>query len=195
MSETASPASQVHAPRLDLFRDRLDGGVEHHVAQLHDAERIVASLRLEPVRTAPLRTLARIGASVLPQAEGAYASMAGDPDPAGRAGLVLATMAALANRRREADDAFWLAACPVALVPTAVGLGWRPLPNVNDPSVREAVPVVLVVDDAEHFAAIGSPLATVPSRGTPSPTPPRALLDALGVQTSAAGAARVGTGR
>ncbi|HMS79185.1 MAG TPA: hypothetical protein PKC20_06575, partial [Burkholderiaceae bacterium] len=61
MSE-AAPTS-ADALRIDVFRERLDAGVEHHVAQLHGDERIVATLRLEPVGTAPLRTLSRVGAA------------------------------------------------------------------------------------------------------------------------------------
>jgi hypothetical protein len=81
-----------------VFRDRLDAAVELHVAQLHSDERIVATLRLDPVRSAPLGTMARIGVSVLPQAEGAYATLVAEADATGRVGLVLATPGALAAR-------------------------------------------------------------------------------------------------
>ncbi|MCZ8102635.1 MAG: hypothetical protein O9972_32670, partial [Burkholderiales bacterium] len=81
MTQSVSP-SDAKPPRIDVFRDRRDAGVEHHVAQLHGDERIVATLRLEPVRSAPLRTMARIGVSVLPEAEGAYATLGAEADVA-----------------------------------------------------------------------------------------------------------------
>lgn len=190
MSETAVPT-----PRIDLFRYRLDGDVEHYVAQSNGEERIVATLRLEPVRTAPLRTLARIGASVLPDAAGAYVSMSADPDPTGRAGLELATLTALASRRHACDDTFWLAACPPALSQAAHALGWRALPHAADAPVPRGEPVVLLVDDVGHFEAIGSPLAVIPPRGTPSRTPPQRLLDALDLLPSEEEGARVRAGR
>lgn len=194
MSDTASSSvSAVHAPRIDLFRDRLDGGVEHHVAQLHGGERIVATLGLHPVRTAPLRTLSRIGAATLPDTEGAYATMSADADASGEAGLTLATLAALALRRREADDLFWLAACPAPLVPDAIALGWRPVPRSADETACADTPLVLLVDDLEHLEAVGSPLAAVPPRPRSPRIAPALLLDALGLPACAracAGASR-----
>jgi hypothetical protein len=189
MSETAVPT-----PRIDLFRYRLEGGVEHYVAHSHGEERIVATLRLEPVRTAPLRTLARIGASVLPDADGAYVSMTADSDPTGLAGLALATAAALASRRQACDDAFWLAACPPALEPAALELGWRALPSARDEPAARGAPVVLLVDDVGHFEAIGSPLAAIPSRGSPPPIAPQTLLDALELPPSEEPGARLRAG-
>jgi hypothetical protein len=189
------PQSDASPPRIDVFRDRLDAGVEHHVAQLHGEERIVATLRLEPVRSAPLRTMARIGVSVLPEAEGAYATLVAEADAAGRAGLELATLAALAARRRDADDTFWLAACPAALAPVATALGWRLLPRAADAPAQQAAPAVLLLDDVAYFSLIGSPLAAIPPRSTPPAVQPQALRDAFGLPAPEGAAVRAGAAR
>lgn len=193
MSE-AAPTS-ADALRIDVFRERLDAGVEHHVAQLHGDERIVATLRLEPVRTAPLRTLSRIGVAVLPEAEGAYATIAADPDEAGRAGFELVTLSALATRRPDSDDTFWLAACPAGLGPLATSLGWRLLARLADAPADAPQPAVLLLDDVAYFALIGSPLAAIPPRGAPPQVAPASLRDAFGLPAPEGAAARVGAAR
>jgi hypothetical protein len=191
MSDTAPAVTDA---RIDLFRDRLDGGVEHHVAQLHGDERIVATLRLEPVLAAPLRTLAQIGAPVLPDTEGAFVTLSAEGDAAGHAGLTLATLGALASRRRDADDAFWLAGCPDALVQAAIELGWRALPRAPGTPPSSGTPLVLLVDDVAHLEAIDSPLAAIPPRATPRPIAPSVLLEALGLPAPTAQVRRAGTG-
>jgi hypothetical protein len=147
------------------------------------------------VRTAPLRTLSRIGVSVLPEAEGAYATLAADVDDAGRAGLELATLAALAARRRDADDAFWLAACPAPLVQVATALGWRLLPRAADAPARQASPAVLLLDDVAWLSLIGSPLAAIPPRAQPPRIAPQALREAFGLTAPEGAAARAGAAR
>jgi hypothetical protein len=194
MTQSVSP-SDANPLRIDVFRDRLEAGVEHHVAQIHGDERIVATLRLDPVRSAPLRTMARIGVSVLPEAEGAYATLVAEADAAGHAGLELATLAALAARRRDADDTFWLAACPAALVQRATALGWRLLPRAADAPAQQAVPAVLLLDDVEYFSLICSPLAAIPPRSTAPAVPPQVLRDAFGLPAPEGAAVRAGAAR
>jgi len=192
MSATESkqpPHAEADGPRLDCFRYLMDDGVEHHVAQLEGAERIVATLRLEPVRTAPLAMLRRIGVTTLPDADGAYVMCSADSDDAGLQGFALLTAAALERRRREADDGFWLAACPLALIDAALALGWRRVPAAVTTATRvdaDTVPLVLLVDDTAHFARLGSPLATLD--GAPADTTPRwaDLLEAFGVPAAEA---------
>jgi hypothetical protein len=176
------PNAEADGPRLDCFRYLMDDGVEHHVAQLEGAERIVATLRLESVRTAPLAMLRRIGVTTLPDADGAYVLCSADGDDAGLEGLALLTAAVLERRRREADDGFWLCACPLALVDAALALGWRRVPAASTAEAdADTVPLVLLADDTAHFARLGSPLATLD--GAPADPTPRwaELLEALGL--------------
>jgi hypothetical protein len=176
------PNAEADGPRLDCFRYLMDDGVEHHVAQLEGAERIVATLRLESVRTAPLAMLRRIGVTTLPDSDGAYVLCSADGDDAGLEGLALLTAAVLERRRREADDGFWLCACPLALVDAALALGWRRVPAASTAEAdADTVPLVLLADDTAHFARLGSPLATLD--GAPADPTPRwaELLEALGL--------------
>ncbi len=187
MSAAASnlpPNAEADSPRLDCFRYLMDDGVEHHVAQLEGDERIVATLRLESVRTAPLAMMRRIGVTTLPDADGAYVLCSADGDDAGLEGLALLTAAVLERRRREADDGFWLGACPLALVDAALALGWRRVPAASTAAAEadaDTVPLVLLADDTAHFARLGSPLATLD--GAPAEPTPRwaELLEALGL--------------
>ncbi len=178
------PNAEADGPRLDCFRYLMDGGVEQHVAQLEGDERIVATLRLESVRTAPLAMLRRIGVTTLPDSDGAYVLCSADGDEAGLEGLAVLTAAALEARRRDADDGFWLGACPLALVDAALALGWRRLPaavTAETHADADAVPLVLLADDTAHFARLGSPLAAL--EGAPAEPTPRwtELLEALGL--------------
>jgi hypothetical protein len=192
MSATESnppPYAEADGPRLDCFRYLMDDGVEHHVAQLEGAERIVATLRLEAARTAPLAMLRRIGVTTLPDADGAYVLYTADGDDLGLQGLALLTSAALERRRREANDSFWLSACPLALVDAALALGWRRVPAAVSAGARadaDSVPLVLLADDTAHFARLGSPLAML--HGAPADATPRwaGLLEAFGVPATEA---------
>lgn len=186
----ASDSAPDDGLAFECFRYRVDGDAELFVAHLADSERMVASLRLEPVSTAPLSTLRRLGARVLPDPEGAYAYLAADPDAIGLAGLAAVTTAAFHARRCEAGDGFWLAACPDGLLPALVGQGWRPLPSGD---ARSAGPtaVVLLFDDTERFARLGSPLARVaaPARAARL----GAFLEAFGLEPDGLATARRAT--
>ena len=153
------PSPDGHSPIiLDVVRYRLDAGGEHYVAQQADGECIVATLRLDAVRTAPIAMLRRLGLNVLPDTDGAYAHLAAEPDAAGSAGLTEVLASAYAVRADDPDDGFWLAACPAALADIAAAIGWRILARV-DASHQADVPMVLLLDELERFERIGSPLA------------------------------------
>jgi len=154
-------------PLLDCFRYTLDDGVEQFIAQIADGETIVASMRLQPVREAPLAMLRRLGVGEVPSTDGSWAQFAAQPDALGLTGLAELTVAACASRPRDPAEAFWLAACPDALLSTALALGWRTLADAGSDAGR--TPVVLLLDDAEHLRRIGSPLADVLEAFEPRP--------------------------
>jgi len=154
-------------PLLDCYRYTLEDGVEQFVAQTADGEAIVASMRLQPVREAPLAMLRRLGVGEVPSTDGSWAQFAAQPDEVGLAGLVELTLAACASRPRDAAEAFWLAACPDALRHTALALGWRRLAEERADTGR--TPMVLLLDDTEHLRRIGSPLADVLEALEPRP--------------------------
>jgi hypothetical protein len=147
------------APALDCFRYGMDRGVEHFVGQLADDGTIVATLRLEPVATAAIGTMRRIGAAALPSPDGAYASLAADPGALGAESLAMVTAAALSTRRGERSEAFWLAGVPDALREAAGVQGWRELTTVHPQAPAGVTPMVLLLDDIGHLERIGSPLA------------------------------------
>jgi hypothetical protein len=160
-TQPALPETDAVTLPLDCFCYRVDPDVEQFVAQVADGERIVASLRLEPMISAPIRTLRSVGATTLPRTDGAYANLDAEDGGSGTAGLALVTAAAWTARRRDADEAFWLAGCPNALLGRALALGWRAIPAqhaIHDP---DRTTLVLLLDDRAHFVAIGSPLADV----------------------------------
>jgi len=159
--QPAQPATDAADPPLDCFRYRVDTDVEHFVAQIADGDRIVASLRLEPVISAPVRTLRSVGATTLPRTDGAYAGLAAEDGASGAAGLAAVTAAAWTARRQDADEAFWLAGCPNVLLSRALALGWRALPAQHAIADPTRTTLVLLLDDRAHFAAIGSPLAAM----------------------------------
>ena len=176
---SAAPAdADLDSRCLDATRYRLDGGVEHHVAQLVGEERIVATLRIDPARAVPLRELKRLGARTLPDADGARVGLSADDDAAGRTGFALLVATALHARRAAEDDAWWLAACPPALVETALALGWERVPGADDAG-DGTVALALVLDDVERLAAIGSPLARVPARPATDAADPGARVHAV----------------
>ena len=154
-------------PLLDCYRYTLEDGVEQFVAQTADGEAIVASMRLQPVREAPLATLRRLGVGEVPSTDGSWAQFSAQPQAAGQAALVELTASALASRPRDPSEAFWLAACPDALLPTVLAIGWRTLRDAGSEAGRTAV--VLLLDDAEHLRRIGSPLADVLDAMPPRP--------------------------
>lgn len=180
-------------PRLEALRYLLDGGVEHHVAQIEGEERIVATLRIESARTVPLRELRRLGARTLPDAEGARVGIAADDDEAGRAGFALLTAVALHARRTTTDDAWWLADCPPALRELALALGWVPMPAGPD-AAPDTVALVLATDDVAHFEAIGSPLAALPAGSPPDASRAESVREAFGLPASAAATRRTAAG-
>jgi hypothetical protein len=157
------PSSVAADPPIDCFRYRIDPDIDHFVAQIADGERIVASLRLEPMRSAPIHTLHRVGAITLPRTDGAYAHLDAEAGASGDAGLAMATAAAWLIRHEGADDAFWLTGCPNALVGRALALGWRAVPAQHSVAVPGRTTLVLLLDDRAHFTAIGSPLAAMSS--------------------------------
>jgi hypothetical protein len=169
---------------VDCYRHRLDDGVEHYVAHLHDTERIVASLRIEPVRTAPVRRMREVGAPALPDDAGAYLHACADDDEAGAFALRLLMSAALAVRRRDAGDAFWLAGFEQPLDETARGLGWRDLHGAPR-DARGRVPMVMLLDDAERLERIGSPLASAARAAGPDAARLAMLVDAFGLPADA----------
>ncbi|MEI7444873.1 MAG: hypothetical protein WCK28_08295 [Burkholderiales bacterium] len=190
----ADPAdATVTGPRLEALRYTLDGGVEHHVAQLEGEERIVATLRIEPARSVPLRELQRLGVRTLPDAEGARVGIAADDDVAGRAGFVLLTAVALHTRRASPDDAWWIAECPAALRDTARALGWISIPAGPD-AAPDTQAILLPTDDIAHLAAIGSPLAGLPFAEHADPARAEAVREAFGLPTAPAGARRAAAG-
>jgi uncharacterized protein (TIGR03382 family) len=155
------PESDAENMPLDCFCYRVDPDVVHFVAQVADGARIVASLRLEPMISAPIRTLHSVGATTLPRTDGACAIPEAEDGGSGTAGLAVVTAAAWTVRRRDADEAFWLAGCPNTLLARALALGWRAIPAqhaIHDPN---RTTLVLLLDDRAHFVAIGSPLADV----------------------------------
>jgi hypothetical protein len=164
---SSAPASGTGEPALDCFRYTLDDGVEQFVAQEAEGEAILASMRLQPVREAPLAMLRRLGVGEVPSTDGSWAQFAARPDAVGLAALAELTVSAVASRPRDPAEAFWLASCPDALLPTASALGWRPLAEAGDEADR--TPVVLLLDDAEHLRRIGSPLADVLAALEPRP--------------------------
>jgi len=170
MSQTdrsTAPSGGAIEPGLDCFRYTLDDGVEQFVAQAADGEAILASMRLQPVREAPLAMLRRLGVGEVPSTDGSWAQFAARHDDAGHAALVELTVSAFASRPRDPSEAFWLAACPDALLSTASAIGWRTL---SDPGAEAGrTPVVLLLDDAEHLRRIGSPLADVLEAMPPRP--------------------------
>ncbi|MCZ8106266.1 MAG: hypothetical protein O9972_51345, partial [Burkholderiales bacterium] len=154
-----------------------------------------APLRRDRVLGAPGRPGARWGVWVRRGGEGAYATLVAEADVAGRAGLELATLAALATRRRDTDDTFWLAACSAALVPVATALGWRLLPRAAGAPAQQAAPAVLLLDDVAYFSLMGSRLAAIPPRSTPPAVPPQVLRDAFGLPAPEGAAVRAGAAR
>jgi hypothetical protein len=137
------------------------------VAQVADSEAIVASMRLQPVREAPLAMLRRLGVGEVPSTDGSWAQFSAQPDGVGRTALVELTVSAFASRPRDPSEAFWLASCPEALLPTALAIGWRALGDTGAEGGR--TPIVLLLDDAEHLRRIGSPLADVLDAMEPRP--------------------------
>jgi hypothetical protein len=185
------PLSGDEDPVFECYRYRVDGDVELHVAHLADSERMVASLRLEPVATAPLRTLRHIGARVLPGADGAYVHLAADPDEVGAAGLAAVVASAMIARRHEADDAFWIAACPAALLHVVLAHGWRAL-SIGPADPARTSPVALLLDDRERFARLRSPLACATAQARPGRL--GTLLEAFGLEPDGPAASRHATG-
>jgi hypothetical protein len=157
------PSSVAADPPIDCFRYRTDPDIEHFVAQIAEGEGIVASLRLEPMRSAPMHTLHRVGAITLPRTDGAYANLDAEEGASGDAGLAMATTAAWIVRREGADEAFWLTSCPNPLVDRALALGWRAVPAQHSVAVPGRTTLVLLLDDHTHFSSIGSPLAAIAS--------------------------------
>jgi len=147
------------APALDCFRYGMDRGVEHFVGQLADDGRIVATLRLEPVATAPLGMMRHVGAAALPSPDGAYATLASDPDALGTECLAMVTAAALSTRRGERSEAFWLAGVPDTMLEAARAQGWRAVAPAHPQATAGVTPMVLLLDDIVHLERIGSPLA------------------------------------
>jgi hypothetical protein len=187
---TGSPTPVDEAsgpPVLDCYRDVLDGGAEHYVAQLSGTERIVATLRIEPARGVPLSALRRAGVPAVPDDAGAVVRLAADVGDEGTAGLARVSGEALLARRLEADDGFWLTACPESLAPIAEALGWRFLsPAASGRPVSGATrPMVLLLDDVARFEQLGSPLAAAAREGVPSAARLELLLDALGLDEAA----------
>lgn len=163
----AAPSGGAIELLLDCFRYTLDDGVEQFVAQEADGDAILASMRLQPVREAPLAMLRRLGVEQVPSTDGSWAQFAAQPQDAGQAALVELTVSALASRPRDPSEAFWLAACPDALLPTVLAIGWRTLADAGSEAGRTAV--VLLLDDVEHLRRIGSPLADVLEAMPPRP--------------------------
>lgn len=187
---TFDPSSDGHPPiDLDVYRYRLDAGGEHYVAQQADGERIVATLRLDVVRTAPIAMLRRLGLKVLPDTDGAYAHLAAEPDAAGIAGLAEVMATAYAVRADDPDDGFWLAACPAALTDIASAIGWRMIPQ-DDAAGRADVPMVLLLDELERFERIDSPLARAAPDRPIRPERLAALLVSLELPVEALGERR-----
>lgn len=188
MSQTdRSPAQPGGSsePLLDCFRYTLGDGIEQFVAQTADAETIVASMRLQPVREAPLAMLRRLGVGEIPSTDGSWAQFSAQPDTVGRAALIELTVVACASRPRDPAEAFWLAACPDELLDTVLALGWRTLADEGAEAGR--TPVVLLLDDTEHLRRIGSPLADVLEALEPRPevlSEQFALFDLRGSDTS-----------
>ncbi|MFM1988951.1 MAG: hypothetical protein RJA99_1908 [Pseudomonadota bacterium] len=190
----ADPADASAAgPRLEALRYLLDGGVEHHVAQIEGEERIVATLRIEPARSVPLRELQRLGARTLPDAEGARVGIAADDDEAGRAGFALLTTVALHARRTSTEDAWWLAECPAALQEVALALGWIAIPAGPD-AAPGTLALVLPTADVAHLEAIGSPLAELPAGGPPDASRIETVREAFGLPAPADTARRTAAG-
>jgi hypothetical protein len=150
-------APDAAAPALDCFRYGMDRGIEHFVGPLADDGRIVATLRLEPVASAPLGMMRRVGAAALPSPDGAYATLASDPDALGVECLAMVTAAALSTRRGERNEAFWLAGMPDTLLAAAHAQGWRAV--APEQATASVTPMVLLLDDVVHLERIGSPLA------------------------------------
>lgn len=190
-ADPADPADPTAGgPRLEALRYLLEGGVEHHVAQIEGDERIVATLRIEPARTVPLRELQRLGAHTLPDADGARVGISADDDEIGHAGFVLLTAVALHARRAAADDAWWLAECPPALRDTALALGWVGIPAGPD-AAPGTLAMVMATDDIAHLEAIGSPLARLPLAGPTDVARAEAVREAFGLPASPAPDARL----
>lgn len=155
----------MHAPEaadddpLDHVLYRLDDDVDLYLSEAPVSERMIASLRIEPIRVARLRTLERTGAAWLPDVDGALVHVAADADARGEAALVELLCAACEDRAARLDEPAWLARCPWTLLPLLRSLGWRDWPASADAGRGADVPVVLVLDDLAHLRRLRSPLA------------------------------------
>jgi hypothetical protein len=183
MTAAVLDAPLADADRFEFLR-YLDapGGAEHYVARAAGDEHIVATLRVELVRRAPLSTLHRLGLRTLPGPDGAYAWLDADPaDPRAVAALAELTARALALRHGAHGDTFWLTACPDALLDGARAFGWRVIPEEARQAIAGHTPMALLVDDRAHFEQLGSPLADAATEVPPPSTSRAELLEALGL--------------
>jgi hypothetical protein len=186
MDTCAAPA--VHpgpdAPvPLECHGYRVDAGVELYVAQPYGTERLVASLRIEPVRTASRHSIERLGAAWLPDLDGALVLFSADDDPRGHAALVELLELACRHRGHEPDEAAWIGRCPRALLPGLLAQGWREWPDTGG-EPADAVPVTLLLDDHPHLADLGSPLADALAGRAPRPDRIAEILGTLDMRQS-----------
>lgn len=172
---TAHDADDV----VDHVRYRLDDEVDLYLSEAGASERMIASLRIEPMRVARLRTLERTGAAWLPDVDGALVHVAADADRRGADALTELLCAACEDRGARLDEPAWLARCPWPLLPLLHALGWRDWPVARSASHGADVPIVLLLDDVAHLRRQGSPLAGALSARTPRIERAEALLAAL----------------
>lgn len=170
---------------LELVLYRLDDDVDLYLSEAPASERMIASLRIEPMRVARLRTLERTGAAWLPDVDGALVHVAAESDARGTAALVELLCAACGDRAARLDEPAWLTRCPWTLVPLLRSLGWRDWPATEQAARGPDVPMVLVLDDVEQLRRIDSPLAAALSVRTCRAERAATLLAALAAEQGA----------
>lgn len=168
---------------------RLDDDVDLYLCESPAHERLVASLRIEPIRLARLKALVGTGAAWLPDVDGALVQLAADPDAAGEAALIDLLRAACEERAARLDEPAWLARCEPGLLPLLRTLGWRDWPSAPEHAADPALPMVLVLDDLEYLRRLRSPLAEALAMRDGRADRAAALLAGLGAERGPAASA------
>jgi len=161
---------------------RLDDDVDLYLSEAPESERLVASLRIEPMRLARLKALVDTGAAWLPDVDGALVHLAADADGEGEAALVDLLCTACEERSARLDEPAWLARCEPGLLPLLRTLGWRDWPSTPAHAADPALPMVLVLDDLEYLERLRSPLAQALASRSGRADRAVALLAGLGAE-------------